>query len=356
MHRNSPHTFDSHVSPVFGFPGSPAIALDANNLGFLDQRKALAWVQSNIAAFGGNPAAVTIFGESAGAFSVKQLFALPPSPLPFRGAILESTGSTTGGNDTNQWETLAAALSCTSADPATELACVRAADAATIISIVDSDALAFTPLVDNITYATHVDLIIAAQEAAPVPVLIGSNADEGSFFALAYATPQDLLESLLPGQTALQNIILDAYPSSLTGFNLTTRIITDFVFTCTTSYFASVASTAGYSVWRYFYEAAFANAQPFPGAGAWHSSEIAEVFGTYNRTGATAQQAQLSAFMQGAWAAFAKNPSGGPGWAKAPVYLEDLGANGSYTGQTIASTSVDEFCYLYNAFIISTGL
>lgn len=63
---------------VFGFATSPAIPLDKRNLGFLDQRLALAWVQKNIHAFGGDPSRVTIFGESAGGYAVKQLFALPP--------------------------------------------------------------------------------------------------------------------------------------------------------------------------------------------------------------------------------------------------------------------------------------
>ena len=55
---------------VFGFPSSPDIPLTERNLGFLDQRAALAWVQRNIAKFGGDPEKVTLFGESAGAASI----------------------------------------------------------------------------------------------------------------------------------------------------------------------------------------------------------------------------------------------------------------------------------------------
>lgn len=51
---------------VFGFSGSPEIPLTSRNVGFFDQRLALHWVQENIAAFGGDPGKVTIFGESSG--------------------------------------------------------------------------------------------------------------------------------------------------------------------------------------------------------------------------------------------------------------------------------------------------
>ncbi|KAF9257593.1 COesterase-domain-containing protein, partial [Marasmius fiardii PR-910] len=76
---------------VFGFPSSPDIPLKGNNLGFLDQELALAWVQLNADKFGGDPQQVTIMGQSAGGLSISTFLAQHGETRPpFRAAIMLS--------------------------------------------------------------------------------------------------------------------------------------------------------------------------------------------------------------------------------------------------------------------------
>src|SRR5579884_1171937 len=75
---------------LLGFLAHPALGSDSGDYGLMDQQFALQWVQRNIAHFGGNPANVTIFGQSAGGLSVMNLLASPTAAALFRGAIIES--------------------------------------------------------------------------------------------------------------------------------------------------------------------------------------------------------------------------------------------------------------------------
>lgn len=136
------------------------------------------------------------------------------------------------------------------------------------------------------------------------------------------------------------------------------------MFTCTTSNIAKYLAANGYTVWRYRYDASFPNTSPFPGAGAYHSSEIFEVFGTYplsNQYGTvTDQQKQLSSFMQNLWSGFAKNPIVQPPWPRIGsnfgYELGDLGLNGN-NGYSLNNTfAADYACPLYGGLEDALGL
>lgn len=132
-------------------------------------------------------------------------------------------------------------------------------------------------------------------------------------------------------------------------------ILTDLLFTCTASTLSSFLALNGYTTYRYRYDASFPSTSLFANSGAYHTSEIPEVFGTYplsNQFGtATTQQIELSAFMQKTWAGFAKNPSGGVGWPSVGSAFQKtlglLGSNGS-NGVTVVDTLVADYpCVVY---------
>lgn len=351
---------------VFGFPAAPELQLGERNLGFFDQRFALDWVQRNIKAFNGDPKKVTIFGESAGAVSVDALLTSYAENPPFRAGILQSGQQSFGrartGNATGNWLTLAQKVNCSSA--ASSLECVRAVDPLVVKDVIEKNSLAFGPVADNITIVSDPRDRRAARKIANVPIMSGSNAQEGRVYNVgnnnltAYVTTTFQVPALI-------NSVLAAYPRGQNGLNtdydIISAIYTDLVFTCPGGKLANASQAAGYDTWRYFYAGSFPNLNAIERIGidlqAFHSAEIPMVFGTYGNAtssdngGATAQQEALSRYMRGAWADFAKNPKAGPGWNRLGTYngtaLGVLGWMGS-GGVTVANSSLaDSRCAVF---------
>lgn len=127
------------------------------------------------------------------------------------------------------------------------------------------------------------------------------------------------------------------------------------IFTCSTGTLSSFLALNGYTTYRYRYDASFPTTSIFANSGAYHTSEIPEVFGTYpvsNQFGAvTTQQIDLSAFIQKTWAGFAKNPAGGVGWPRVgSAFGRELGLLGSKgsKGVTVVNTFVADYpCLVY---------
>jgi para-nitrobenzyl esterase len=176
-----------HLDPAFAGSGS-------NGIG--DQIQALRWVRDNIAAFGGDPTNVTIFGESAGGMSVSTLLGTPAAAGLFRGAIAQS-GAAAHAHDTSTaaWVTerflAAAGLSPASADA---LLTLPTDDILRAQATVDAEVLggagpgigrlAFQPVVDGALIPRPPLDAIRAGRAAGIDLVTGTTADEWNLFQL----------------------------------------------------------------------------------------------------------------------------------------------------------------------------
>ncbi len=353
---------------LYGFPGSPQLPFDKLNLGFLDQRFALDWVQRNIHAFGGDPTKVTIFGESAGSASVDLLVLTHPTKPPFRAAITESgTALLYSGlqvkNNPQPWNAMVEAVNCTNSSDI--LACVRAVPQPLLTSTIEHLANEFRPVIDNITAPAHPETLRRSRKIARVPVLTGSNANEGRIFTLDFLNATSSTAYLktsfgLTDQQAVALASLYPIPSEYISntYEQISQIQTDFIFTCPAGLQFNGTHAPKSLSWRYFYNASFPNTNPSSvDLGAYHSSEIVSVFGTYPRQGATDLQGRLSQSMQSAWARFAKNPSGGPGWKTWPnVRVLGWNGTGGGLGYGVPDGRVDSKCFAYEPIYRALGV
>lgn len=285
---------------LLGFFAHPALGADASGRqGLLDQIAALRWVKAHIAAFGGDPARVTLFGESAGGTDIALLAAMPAARRLFARAIIESGYLAPDGvTDLPAARRFGAGLF----DPAITAERLRALTWQDLIALQDRKL------------PGHFHTPVApAPRRAYVPLLIGSNADEYRMYlpsdeaGLRAALAEELRG--LSRRKALQVRRWAARQSSDLASQVD-AVSSAKAFHCPAARLA--AATAGASQPVHVYR--FARVRPGGhGIGAYHGAEIPYVFGTDDAWLPAAQEdAALSRQMQQYWLGFARtgDPNG----------------------------------------------
>ncbi|MGF7237598.1 MAG: carboxylesterase/lipase family protein [Frankia sp.] len=336
----------------FGYLALPQLAAESNttgNYGVLDQQAALRWVRANIASFGGNPRNVTIFGESAGGHSVCMQLISPSAAGLFAKAISESGGcvGTALGPVTTQGayttgENLAKAVGCT--DPATVVSCLRGKPLNDLLKAGGgglSSAVSWLPTIDGTVIKEPPRDALTSGRYNHVPMIVGTNANEGRLFAalfyhlqkLRHANQDDLRQEIQFRAGKLTQALLDTYrPASATNADLATAAVTtDGAFACPALFTVRAAkSNPGQVVYQYEFadpNAPLSNLDPFMNLGDYHASELFYLFATVQGVPSLLNndQKRLSRQMTTYWTTFAR--TGNPNGLGTPTWPVSSGTN-----------------------------
>jgi len=212
MYKNTIIVTANYRLSIYGWLGSEHLrATDGStgNFGLQDQRAAMDWVKQNAAAFNGDPKRLTIFGESAGAGSVSVHLVSPRSAGHFDRAIIESSAPNAPWVAMpmvvaeQRFAALASASGCSSArgagaadgasDPAAVVACMRAKNGTELYQYKPHGPWLdeWAPVIDGVEVVAEPALLAAQGKVHDVPVMLGTNRDEGTLFVPVTANASD---------------------------------------------------------------------------------------------------------------------------------------------------------------------
>jgi para-nitrobenzyl esterase len=331
----------NHRLGLLGFLDLGAVAgasyENAAHSGLLDLVAALGWVRDEIAVFGGDPARVTIFGESGGGGKVAALLAMPAAKGLFTHAIVQSGSFLDGPGERGQEPEVAAAIA---GEVVERLGGVDGVLGAPLERLLDVQAdverrhrpgsggvMPFCPLVDGRLLPEHPLQALAAGASADVPLVIGTNRHETTLFLwfgdeafradpLGWEPPDEEVATRLAGYAGRRvERLVETYRRLRPGISnrdLTIAISTDNLRMSAVRLAEAKlrGGTAPVYVYRFDWES------PLHGGalGATHALEIPFVFGTTERRAATRDgpgRTELADAMGSAWVRFA---SGEPPW------------------------------------------
>jgi carboxylesterase type B len=233
------------------------------NFGLADQINALDWVRKNIQDFGGDPDRITIFGQSAGAGSVRAMMASPKAAGKFASAIpLSNLGGINYGTTYSKYYTIdeemqvaanaiLSATNCTTA--ASQVDCLRGVPANTLSSL---GTVARYVVVDG-TYITSPQLELKSGPRLPVNIMMGIMRDDGAPF-ISYPKTTDQAAYLSSAGFSQPSAALFPVPSganqTLNLYNMTSRLATDGIFRCVDQATVAEGTATGRLGPVYYYE------------------------------------------------------------------------------------------------------